>query len=151
MSKNEAADEATQDDALPPGAAEGRYEFNSAQNELIRRLAGSIRFAGIVTLISGMLLLAAGIYAWMLAAQHQSANFGSGYSAMVPAAYLIAFGWLLIASAGHFGNVVETKGHDIAHLMSALERLRRAFNLQRLFVIGAMVLMFFVWWTSRSY
>ena len=105
----------------PGGALAREYEFDLAENDVIRTLAGPMKFVGVISIVFGILngiigLLALGHLQGVL-------TLGEGIA-------LIAIGGWLASAAGAFRDIVNTEGSDISNLMIALRKLRSAFTLQ---------------------
>lgn len=110
------------------------FEFGTAQNETTRVLASRMKFVGIFYMvIGGFLGLIGFIFLFFLPA------FGIFYMFFAAAELLIGI-WTNNA-ASSFRLIVETIGSDINHLMSALESLRKLYNLQFWLLIISLILM----------
>lgn len=112
----------------------GSYEFTQLQEHTIANLAKAMRFVGIFMIIAGFV---SGIGAMIATVD---GRFVTSIASAVGAVIDIALGLYLTSSAGSFQSVVDTRGADIPNLMSALEQLRRFFNLQRVLIIIGIVL-----------
>lgn len=110
------------------------YEFGAAQNETIRVLASRMKFVGIFYMVAGGFLGLIG-----LAVLFFVPAFGIIYMLFAAAELLIGI-WTNNA-ASSFRLIVDTKGSDIGHLMSALESLRKLYNLQFWLLISTLILM----------
>ena len=101
------------------------YEFTPEQDGTLSKLGGKMRFVGTMTLIYGVVGLVAMISTFLTrdAAGRFHMNFDLGP--------IVAFfvGYWTISAGKSFQQVAQTQGHDITHLMAALERLRRIFGL----------------------
>ena len=115
------------------GAA-GSYEFTQLQEHTIASLAKAMRFVGIFMIIAGIVSGIGAVIAIV------DGRFVTSIASAVGAVIDIVLGLYLTSSAGSFQSVVDTRGADIPNLMSALEQLRRFFNLQRILIIIGIVL-----------
>lgn len=108
-------------------AAGGSYEFDAAQNEVIRRAGARTRWWGIFTLAVGVLMIAGALVA--ILSGGAAAILGGlvyGAIALIP----VFVGLNFIRSGKALQAVVATTGSDIGHLMRALDNLSRAFLIQ---------------------
>jgi len=110
------------------------YEFTPQQNATIGATASWTRGAGIIQTILGGLVVLGALGALF------SGNMGGGLVNGLVAAVYLSIGLSLIAAAGALGRVVNTQGNDIQHLMTALEAYQRAFKIQVILVLAAIVL-----------
>jgi hypothetical protein len=94
------------------------YEFTGDENKLLAKLASRMHFVGLFGLGTGVLVIAAAVVR-----DHHFAAILSG------AFYALIGIWTQRASVS-FRRVVETQGHDIRHLLHALEDLRKLYTLQ---------------------
>ncbi|MFO0954510.1 MAG: hypothetical protein U0835_25785 [Isosphaeraceae bacterium] len=91
------------------------YEFTAHENQVIGRLAEKMTFVGLFLLALGVLIIAVG------AVRREYVAMGSGLF------FLLLGIWS--ERAGHrFKGVVTTQGHDIRHLMAALEDVRKLYT-----------------------
>ena len=102
------------------GAGREAYEFSSEQNEVIAGLASNMKIVGIISLIGGGLLVVAGC---VVPAK------GAG-SALIQGAFGMVVGGFTVHAAGAFRHIVDSRGDDIGHLMTALGTLRSLYRLQ---------------------
>jgi hypothetical protein len=111
-----------------------RYEFDEAQNATFKRLAAAMLFVAVAMLLSSAVV---GLAAVVLA---RSALAGSAMLAPVGIAVAV-MGAQLFAAARRFRRIVTTRGHDISHLMAALEEMAVAYGVQRwLWVTASLVI-----------
>jgi hypothetical protein len=103
-----------------PGAGREAYEFSPEQNEVIASLASNMWMVGVVSLIGGGLLVVAGCF--------QFAKGGG--SALIQGAVAVVLGGFTVQAAGAFRQIVDSRGDDIGHLMTALGVLRSLYRLQ---------------------
>jgi hypothetical protein len=96
------------------------YEFSPEQNEVIASLASNMKMVGVVALISGGLLVVAGC---VLSAKGAA-------SAVIQGAVAVVVGGFTVQAAGAFREIVDSRGDDISHLMTALGTLRTLYRLQ---------------------
>jgi hypothetical protein len=102
------------------------YEFTPEQNVLFAGLASKMQFVGLFA-------LGVGIVAIVLGALRRDVGIlfsGSLYA---------LFGLWTERSSRSFRFVAATQGHDIRHLMRALNDLRRLFTLQYWICLAALV------------
>ena len=119
----------TQPESQPVG-----YEFTIAQNESIRVLSRRMKFVGIFYVIASVLMGLAGLVALFIAPL-----IGVLYLILLTPQLLIGI-WTINA-ASSFKLVVDTRGHDIPHLMNALTSLRKLYTLMFWLLIVALVFM----------
>jgi len=93
-----------------------QYEFSGGQNVPIRDLAGKMKFVGISLIVLGIVQLAVFLFTW---------DWGSPLNAVF---HILIGTWTHRAAAG-FRKIVDTKGHDITHLMTSLRNLRSMYTL----------------------
>lgn len=110
------------------------YEFTKAQNESIRVLSGRMKFVGIFHVIASVFIGFAGLVALFIAPL-----IGVLYLIMLAPQLLIGI-WTINA-ANSFELVVNTRGHDIPHLINALSSLRRLYTLMFWLLIVALIFM----------
>ncbi len=93
------------------------YEFSERENVLLAKLAGRMRFVGLFAIGIGILVVASSLF------HHYHWSVVSGIF------YAVIGIWTHRASIS-FQDMVETKGHDISHLMHALDDLRKLYTFQ---------------------
>jgi hypothetical protein len=109
------------------------YEFSPEQNEVIARLAASMRIVGVLSLLAGGFLVLVGFY--------QLARGDA--SALIQGVPALVIGGFTLQAAGAFRQIVDAQGDDIGHLMTALAALRNLYRLQVIIlwsVLGFLVL-----------
>ncbi len=116
-----------------PHTAQG-YEFGHAQNETFRNLGSRMKVVGIIYMVTGGFLGLIGVISLFV-----MPAFGVLYMLFATVQLLIGI-WTNNA-ASSFRLIVDTKGSDISHLMSALESLRKLYNLQFWLLIVSLTLM----------
>jgi hypothetical protein len=105
-----------------------QYEFKPGENKIIGQLAFKMHFVGLFLLAIGLIIIAIGV-----AVVFHVGPIISGTLACVVGL------WTQRASMS-FKNVVQTEGHDISHLMDALDDLRKLYTLQYwLLVLGVLL------------
>jgi hypothetical protein len=121
--------------AQPPEQPPPRppYEFTPTQNDVIRGLAGKMKFVGIFYIVASCFVGLAGLVAMFF-----SPLIGAFYLVLLTPELLIGI-WTINA-AQSFKLVVDTKGRDIPHLMGALTALRKLYTLMFWLLIAALVL-----------
>jgi hypothetical protein len=102
------------------GTGREAYEFSPEQNEVIGSLASNMKLVGFVSLIGGGLLALASCL--HLAKGGLQSLFHGGVAMVV--------GGFMVQAAGAFRQIVDSRGDDIGHLMTALGALRGLFRLQ---------------------
>ena len=124
------------------------YEFTEEQNRSIGSLAYMMRGVGFFYALFGLTGVAfygyvlvdvirtfknelSQLATWELLRLQSVQGFLTGI-------ILMFLGVMLFSASGHFKNVVNTRGDDIAHLMTAIGRLRSAFRV--LYVLIAVLL-----------
>jgi hypothetical protein len=106
--------------AVTPEFARSPCEFTPEQNQVIASLAFNMRIVGVVSLIAGGLLAAAGC---ALAVK-------GGWPPLIQGVLALVIGGLTVQAAGAFRRIVDSRGDDIGHLMEALGALRTLYQVQ---------------------
>lgn len=139
----------------PPmgGGAGGRgggsgYEFNASENQTIEKVGKICRLWGIIGLILGVvgLLAVIGVLIFLV-----TTAVSSGSSALVgPTALLgtlvpvvlvqLVIPFFYLNAGKSFTQVVTTTGNDMPHLMSASEKLGKAFLIEAIVALVAAVI-----------
>jgi hypothetical protein len=104
----------------------GQYEFTSAENEVVRDLAGTMSVTGLVLIA---LAIVAILYAVMFIAGSRQDPTPLVVTALCAPMVIAGFG--LRSAAEPLLKIVGTEGQDITHLMTGLREFRRVFALQR--------------------
>lgn len=134
----------------------GTYEFNEAENFTIDNVAKYARVWGIISLISGILLLLMGITVTILGGAIAAAMKGSGNAmgpaivagagvALIPSSLVSIIGGVFYMKSGaSLKEVTQTQGNDIPLLMNAVRSLATAFKIEAIamavgFVIGFVI------------
>ena len=99
--------------APAPQAHGGGYEFDNAQEVVIRDLAGAMQFVGTVSIVLAFLMWLIGIATMFMANP-------AGLAQIVQGVLMIFVGMWTRSAARSFQLVVDTKGSDIPNLMNAL-------------------------------
>jgi hypothetical protein len=110
------------------GAGREAYEFSPEQNEVIAGLASNMKIVGVISRIGGGLLVVAGC---VVPAK------GAG-SALIQGAFGMVVGGFTVQAAGAFRHIVDSRGDDVGHLMTALGTLRSLYRLQDFFLCLAL-------------
>jgi hypothetical protein len=105
---------------------ERQYEFKPHENKIIGELAAKMHFVGLFLLAAGLLVIGIGVLV------HH-------YGPILSGTIFCMVGLWTQRSSVSFKNVVYTEGHDISHLISALEDLRKLYSLQFWLLILALV------------
>jgi len=109
------------------------YEFDAQQDQIISMLASRMKALGIVTIAMGALVGVCTLF--VLINAFLPGLFIGGETAVV----LLIGIWTYQASKS-FRMIVDTKGQDMMHLMSALESLRKLYNLQFWLLIAGIII-----------
>lgn len=112
----------------------GEYEFNESENEVIRGMASVMRFIGIGTLILAMLVLAYGGIVTVIT-KSGAILFAFLFTSMLH----MTFGVLMYKASRPFYRIIHTSGEDIMNLINALAALTRAYNIQCVSLILALL------------
>jgi len=107
--------------SLQPG-----YEFKDQENRAIWRMAKLMKITGVVQIIAGVLQFG-GVMGRTYALRQDHLALRIGVDLPVAAAFVVS-GVLLFTGASPFKAVVETRGDDIAHVMTACRRLSGVMN-----------------------
>jgi len=119
-----------------PNASNREFEFDGAQNAVIRQLSATMRFVAIANLVGAIVYgLSASIHLVSYLARPASATLAMllVMGSMTALFYLIAR-WTTHA-ARSFESIVTTAGSDIRNLMTALGDLLKLYRLQKLLII----------------
>jgi hypothetical protein len=120
-------DQATSD---PPSA---EYEFDGRQTKIISELASAMRWVSAPLLLLGILYVIATVVCVVHAFRNPATSFAAVYVGLISLLFLLLGRWTKDA-ATCFQHVVWTTGHDIEHLMNALDNLRKKYSLLSTFV-----------------
>jgi hypothetical protein len=110
------------------------YEFTVAQNDVIRTLSRKMKFVGVFYVLASVVVGLAGLISLFFAP-----IIGVIYMVLLTPELLIGI-WTINA-ASSFRLIVDTRGHDIPHLMHALTSLRKLYTLMFWLLIIVFVLM----------
>lgn len=121
------------DQGPPDAPAAASYEFTPSQDETIRSLASAMQWVAIPLIIVGIFYAIAAVWQLVSTFGNWRALFPVLFIALAAAIYLTLGIWTRQA-AQSFTSVVSTSGRDIAHLMDALDTLRKKYSLLALFV-----------------
>jgi hypothetical protein len=110
------------------------FEFTLMQDEVIRMLSKKMNFVGYFYIVASGLVGLAGLGFMFI-----NAWIGLFYMILLTPELLIGI-WTLNAGKS-FRQIVDTKGHDIPHLMSALGSLRKLYTLMYWILIIGLVFM----------
>ena len=131
---------------MNPGTSVGSgYEFTTAENGIISKLAKRLRIAGILQAVVGVLMLL-GFASRTVALRAASPVLTFGVDLPIAAA-TIAAGVMMALAAPPFVSVVQTQGQDVEHVMSACGKLSTLMTLLLVAFGVAMVVWLgvFVW------
>lgn len=114
------------------------YEFNETQNRVFAKLAGDLRGFGVQLGVFAIILMFLGLVFTF----RGSAEFTDGFTAVMGGAGIILMGGLVLAfclrmlkPVGEFREIVTSKGHDIAALMTGLDELAMAHRTLRVILV----------------
>lgn len=113
-------------------ATQPGYEFTEAQNLTFGVLASRMKFLGILNLVFAVFI---GLFAIL-------ALFSSPLTIVVSGpqvAMLVVLGLWMMNASSSFRMIVETHGQDISHLMTAMDALRKLYNLQFWLTIAVLI------------
>lgn len=113
------------------GAPFGTYEFNEAENSIIDKAAGRAKLWGVIsTVIGAMEVLAT------------CGSIGNpGFAVALPLGIVgIVVGITFVGVGNALKNVVNTRGNDVAHMMTAIEKMGSAFLIQAIVTIVGITL-----------
>lgn len=122
------------------------YELSDDQRESVRSLAASMSFVGACLMLFGAMLVSFACIALY-------AGFPAGAVGLfVVAAAYTPTAWWTMSGGRSLAAVPRTRGHDIHHLMEAVEQLRRLFAFARGVILLQTLLLtalasIFVWCT----
>ena len=123
-------DKDPEQDATKPSA---EFEFDSRQTKIISELASAMRWVSAPLLLLGILYVAATVLCVVHAFRHPTTSFAAVYVGLMSLLFLLLGRWTKDAATG-FQHLVSTTGHDIEHLMHALDNLRKKYTLLSTFV-----------------
>jgi hypothetical protein len=127
-----------------PRAIEHQYEFKESENKVIDGLASKMHWVGMIMLAIGLIVIATGVVNSGHLVFHIGPILSGSLSCLVGL-------WTQRASVS-LKNVVHTEGHDISHLIAALEDLRRLYSLQFwLFILSLVLSLIGLWLVSMGY
>lgn len=107
------------------------YEFDATENETIARAARWIGFWSWIAILGGAFVA-------VVSFLDDQAGVGDVVGGLVVAAVYLAIGIYYRGATRAMRSVVETRGDDIAHLLTAVERLGSAHK-----VMGVLVIVMF--------
>lgn len=118
-----------------PSDSSPSYEFSADQNEVIGKLAAAMQWVAIPLIIVGILYAISAVahFAWVFQDWSWRVALPVLLVGLGGVLYLVLGIWTKRAAAS-FSEVVSTTGSDVAHLMTALDNLRKTYSLLSLFV-----------------
>jgi hypothetical protein len=117
-----------------------QYEFKEDENRIIGQLASKMNFVGLFLFANGILTVAIGV--------HPLFHVGP----IITGALMCVVGLWTQRASSSFRNVVDTEGHDISHLMKALDDLRKLYSLQFwLVILGVLLALVGLWAIHQGY
>lgn len=124
---SEPTDSTTSSGPRVPPLPTSPYEFNAEENVVIGVLSSQMQFVGLFSLAIGIFVIVAGLLS------HHLGSIVSGTF------YAVIGIWTHRASVS-LKKIVETRGHDLHHLLYALKDLRRFFGLLYWICLAALLL-----------
>jgi hypothetical protein len=109
------------------------FEFSDVQNDVISRLSSRMKFVGIFYIVVGA-MMGLGTVAMLFIMPPVAVIYG-----LVTAAEILIGLWTNNA-ASSFRMITSTQGNDVGYLMTAIESLRKLYNLQFWILIGGIAL-----------
>ncbi len=113
-----------------------QYEFDAAQNEILRRSARLTTVWGVVAVLAGLLVAYWGVR--IMADPESWAEVAASFGTAIP---LIVVGLASLRIGGRLMAIVGTEGNDVTHFMDAVSAVGRAFMLQAILIVGWIGLM----------
>jgi len=107
----------------------GTYEFSRAENDVITTTSRWIRIFGWLQIVCGAITLIMGLI-----------TLPAGVATLVGGGLYFLIGWYLKGAGDSLKAVVNTTGDDLAHLMSALEKLGLAFKIVVIMTLVGLVI-----------
>ena len=121
------------------------FELSESQNVVVRNLASAAKLWGIVSVATGSVLFCTSVGLALFAVSQQSTAMSSSIVGTITlglgpsAAVSLVCGWFYLSSARSLREVVDTQGNDIPLLVGAMDGLKRAFMIEAIGFILAMV------------
>jgi hypothetical protein len=122
---------------IPTGA--GHYEFTDYENLIIDKLAGRVRWWGGLSLVFGafalLAVLGGGLAAGAALMQLEGAVgllvIGGALAISIPVVLIyVVTGSLYLGSGKALRDVVHSQGSDVPHMLTALQKMGRAFKIE---------------------
>ena len=104
------------------------YEFKPAEEIVIGESASWVGYYSWISILLGVLLIALG-----------ATNLPAGVGAVGLGLVYLIIGAFFRGAAASMLSVVSTAGHDVPHLMTALDRLTLAFKVQVVLFLAALI------------
>jgi len=122
------------------------YEFNEAENTVMRSLATTTQLVGVTNLVS-FVLATITVVLTIAKTRHEGAQmvgaFIGGFLVLgIFGVYNIVTAFWMFRSAAAFRRVFETQGNDIPNVVEALSYQRSFFGLMKILTIVCGVLLF---------
>ena len=118
----------------PPENQPLGFVFNPVQADVIRSLSKRMNFVGTIYVIASIIVGLAGLVALIF-----SPLVGIFYFLLLIPELLVGI-WTIHA-ANSFRQVVDTRGHDLLHLMKALSSLRKLYTIMFWLLLAALAFM----------
>ncbi|MDG3005250.1 hypothetical protein [Paludisphaera mucosa] len=106
----------------PAAPARPEYEFNEAEDRIILDLGSKMSFVGLFMVGIGLCFAVSAVQRW---SRFQEFEVGLLFLTML----FMVFGVWTHRAGRDFGRVAESRGRDVAHLMSALSSLLNCYRL----------------------
>lgn len=121
--------------------ADDGYEFSLSEDVIIGKVGKRSRAYGIVSLITGALMVAGG---FIVAAAFPGTLRALGIGFLVAGFVPLISGRFYLEAGAALSSVVTTQGEDIPHMMEALGKLRGAVRIEGIsvllgFIVGLVV------------
>ncbi|MBL8717197.1 MAG: hypothetical protein JNL79_14520 [Myxococcales bacterium] len=121
----------------PGYGATGGYEFNQTEDAVIGRLGGRARVYGVMSIVIGLLMMAAGVV--VIVVLPGPLGLPVGAAVAVAALQPIVSGGFYAAAGSAFKQVVDTQGNDIPHVLGAVTKLTHAVRVEAIVAILATI------------
>lgn len=147
------------------GAPAATYEFTEVENTTLASTARWAKYWGIISIVSGVLLLIIGVLMIVVlgAAMATAPPSSSGSAAITPATVIalgvsfipaalvsIIGGVFYLMSGNSLQKVVTTQGDDVRLLMEAVQTLTRAFMIEAIALVVSFIAGFVIGLTMQG-
>jgi hypothetical protein len=135
-----------------PGSAQ--FEFNESQNKIIGNLAYHMRGVGVFFFLIGILYMALAILKLLQAWSTRPSAIVEILLVFLVGVIIAAIGAWTRNASFDFRKIVDSKGNDISHLMSALENTGKVFSIVYMYILVLVVIVLvsivFIIFTNRA-